>query len=272
MKICLTGYKGFIGDHLGMHLTKQGHEVIGFRWEDYNHFPDPSLYDWIIHLGAITSTTERDVDKIMKTNLEYSMKLLEMCDNMGTNFQYASSASVYGNTGNFKEDGDVYPLNAYAWSKYLFDRFVNSIMGEFKVLVQGFRYFNVYGHNEEKKGDQASPVTKFANQAKTGKIKLFENSDKYLRDFVCVDDVCEVHGKMLNADVSGIFNVGTGAPISFQKVAELVAKKYDAQIETIPMPAKLQGQYQTYTSADLTELNKNIEHKFRTVEEFLNVN
>ena len=77
---------------------------------------------------------------------------------------------------------------------------------------------------------------------------------------------------MLNADVSGIFNVGTGAPISFQKVAELVAIKYDAQIETIPMPAILQGQYQTYTSADLTELNKNIEHKFKTVEEFLNVN
>ena len=153
------------------------------------------------------------------------MKLLEMCDTMGTNFQYASSASVYGNTGNFKENGDVYPLNAYAWSKYMFDRFVQSIMGEFKVLVQGFRYFNVYGNNEESKGDQASPITKFADQAKTGKIKLFENSDKYLRDFVSVNDVCEVHGKMLTKDVSGIFNIGTGAPISFQKVADLVAKK-----------------------------------------------
>ena len=226
MNICLTGYKGFIGSHLGMQLSKEGHKVIGFPWQGVNHFPDPSLYDWVIHLGAISSTTERNVDKILKHNLEYSMKLLEMCDTMGTNFQYASSASVYGNTGNFKEDGDVYPLNAYAWSKYLFDRFVNSIMGEFKVLVQGYRYFNVYGNNEESKGDQASPVTKFANQAKTGKIKLFENSDQYLRDFVCVDDVCEVHSKMMNKDVSGIFNVGTGAPISFQKVAELVAKKY----------------------------------------------
>ena len=146
MKICLTGYKGFIGSHLGMQLAKEGHEVIGFRWENPNHFPDPSLYDWVIHLGAITSTTERNVDKILKTNLEYSMKLLEMCDTMGTNFQYASSASVYGNTGNFKEDGDVYPLNAYAWSKYLFDRFVNSIMGEFKVLVQGYRYFNAVSY------------------------------------------------------------------------------------------------------------------------------
>ena len=270
MRICLTGYKGFIGNHLGMQLTKEGHEVSGFPWQGVNHFPDPSLYDWVIHLGAISSTTERNVDKILKHNLEYSMKLLEMCDTMGTNFQYASSASVYGNTGNFKEDGDVYPLNAYAWSKYMFDRFVESIMGEFKVLVQGFRYFNVYGNNEESKGDQASPITKFANQAKTGKIKLFENSDKYLRDFVSVNDVCEVHGKMLTKDVSGIFNIGTGAPISFQKVADLVAKKYNAEIEIVPMPGKLQGQYQTYTSADLTELNKHIQHKFKTVEEFLN--
>ena len=270
MNICLTGYKGFIGSHLGMQLSKEGHKVIGFPWQGVNHFPDPSLYDWVIHLGAISSTTERNVDKILKHNLEYSMKLLEMCDTMGTNFQYASSASVYGNTGNFKEDGDVYPLNAYAWSKYMFDRFVQSIMGEFKVLVQGFRYFNVYGNNEESKGDQASPITKFANQAKTGKIKLFENSDKYLRDFVSVNDVCEVHGKMLTKDVSGIFNIGTGAPISFQKVADLVAKKYNAEIEIIPMPGKLQGQYQTYTSADLTELNKHIQHNFKTVEEFLN--
>ena len=270
MKICLTGYKGFIGNHLGMQLEKEGHEVIGFPWQNVNHFPDPSLYDWVIHLGAISSTTERNVDKILKHNLEYSMKLLEMCDKMGTNFQYASSASVYGNTGNFKEDGEVYPLNAYAWSKYMFDRFVGSIMGEFKVLVQGFRYFNVYGNNEESKGDQASPITKFANQAKTGKIKIFENSDKYLRDFVSVNDVCEVHSKMIKKDVLGIFNIGTGAPISFQKVAELVSKKYNAKIEIIPMPDKLQGQYQTYTSADLTQLNKHIDHKFTTVEEFLN--
>ena len=114
-------------------------------------------------------------------------------------------------------------------------------MGEFKVLVQGYRYFNVYGNNEESKGDQASPVTKFANQAKTGKIKLFENSDQYLRDFVCVDDVCEVHSKMMNKDVSGIFNVGTGAPISFQKVSELVAKKYKAEIEIIHIHTKRFG-------------------------------
>jgi len=194
-----------------------------------------------------------------------------MCNLAGTHFQYASSASVYGNTASFKENGDVSPLNAYAWSKYLFDRHVRSCMKEFKILVQVFRYFNVYGNDEDKKGDQASPVTKFSNQAKNNSnIQVFENSDKYLRDFVCVDDVCKIHEKMLDNKVSGIFNVGTGEPISFQRVAELVAKKYSAQIEIIPMPEKLQGQYQEYTCADLTELKKNIEHDFKTVEDFLN--
>ena len=270
MKILVTGHEGFIGQNF-VNSVLNKHEIAGWEWNS-EKLPDVKDFDWVVHLGAISSTEETDVDRVILQNYEFSKWLYNECNHTGVNLQYASSASVYGNTGNFKEDGDVYPLNAYAWSKYLFDRFVNSIMGEFKVLVQGFRYFNVYGNNEEKKGDQASPVTKFANQAKTGKLKLFENSDKYLRDFVSVDDVCEVHGKMLNADVSGIFNVGTGAPISFQKVAELVAKKYNAEIETIPMPTKLQGQYQTYTSADLTELNKNIEHKFRTVEEFLNAN
>ena len=269
MKICVTGAEGFIGKNLCKHLIDMNHEVTKFEYAK-NSFPDPSLYDWVIHLGAISSTTERNVELIMDQNYEYSLKLLQMCDTMGVNFQYASSASVYGNTRNFKEDGEVYPLNAYAWSKYMFDRFVGSIMGEFKVLVQGFRYFNVYGNNEESKGDQASPITKFANQAKIGKIKIFKNSDKYLRDFVSVNDVCEVHSKMLKKNVLGIFNIGTGAPISFQKVAELVAKKHNAKIEIIPMPGKLQGQYQTFTSADLTQLNKYIDHKFTTVEEFLN--
>lgn len=194
-----------------------------------------------------------------------------MCDTMGTNFQYASSASVYGNTTHFKESGPLYPQSPYAWSKYLFDRFVMQAMGDFKVLVQGFRYFNVYGAHEEHKGNQASPVTKFTQQAKeTGVIKVFENSDQYKRDFVCVDDVCTVHSQMLQQDVSGIFNVGTGVPTSFQSVADSVAKKYGAKIETIPMPAELKGQYQSYTCADLTQLNKNVTIQFKTVEQYLN--
>jgi len=114
-------------------------------------------------------------------------------------------------------------------------------------------------------------VTNFSKQAKeNGIIKLFENSDQYLRDFVCVDDVCNVHCQMLQHDVSGIYNVGTGTATSFQSVADSVAKKYNAKIQTIPMPQQLKGQYQSYTCADLTELNKNVTINYKTVEQYLN--
>jgi|TARA_R110000803_G_scaffold55676_2_gene112680 ADP-L-glycero-D-manno-heptose 6-epimerase len=270
MKICVTGAEGFIGKNLCKHLDSMNHEVTKFEYA-MNSFPDPSMYDWVIHLGAISSTTERNVELIMDQNYEYSLKLLQMCDTMGVNFQYSSSASVYGNTNSFVENGPIYPQSPYAWSKYLFDRFVQQAMGEFKILVQGFRYFNVYGDHEEHKGDQASPVTKFSKQAKeNGIIKLFENSDQYLRDFVCVDDVCNVHCQMLQHDVSGIYNVGTGTATSFQSVADSVAKKYNAKIQTIPMPQQLTGQYQSYTCADLTELNKNVTINYKTVEQYLN--
>ena len=170
---------------------------------------------------------------------------LQMCEQMGTNFQYASSASVYGNATNFSEDASVSPQSPYAWSKYLFDRFINQA-GQFNVLVQGFRYFNVYGPMEEHKGNQMSPVSKFIQQAKdNGIIKIFEGSDKFSRDFVSVHDVCEVHSQMLKADTSGVFNVGTGTNVSFKHVAEVIAKKYNAKIEEIPMPENIR-KYQKF--------------------------
>jgi len=106
MNILITGYKGFIGRNLFAHLQTKGHTVEGYDYIE-NSFPDPSKYDWIIHLGAISTTTETDVNKIMKQNYDFSMRLLQLCDSMGTNFQYASSASVYGTTGNFNEEGPV---------------------------------------------------------------------------------------------------------------------------------------------------------------------
>jgi ADP-L-glycero-D-manno-heptose 6-epimerase len=124
-------------------------------------------------------------------------------------------------------------------------------------VVQGFRYFNVYGPNEDHKGDQASPYHKFEKQAKElGIIKLFENSNNYYRDFVHVDNLIDVHKKFLNVKESGIWNIGTGKPKSFQQVAEEIAEKYKAKIEYIPMPDTVKNQYQTYTCANLDKLRK----------------
>lgn len=275
MNILITGDQGFIGSNLKKRLEKDGHNVKGFEWRE-NVMPDPSQYDWVIHLGAISSTTERDVDKIMKQNFEFTMHLVNACDHFGVNLQYASSASVYGplEKEKFSETDPCLPQSPYAWTKYLTDRWlVNSGInrGEYTALIQGFRYFNVYGPGEEHKGNQASPMTKFEKQAKEqGKVEIFEGSINYERDFIHVDDVCEVHAQMLNADTSGIFNVGTGKTENFFNIGQWAAKKHDAVLKNIPMPDNLKGQYQKYTCADMTNLNKHINVEFKTVKDYYN--
>ena len=141
---------------------------------------------------------------------------------------------------------------------------------EHKIIVQGFRYFNVYGQFEDHKGDQASPITKFFKQAKTGTITLFENSDNYKRDFIYVGDCCNIHRYMLTTTEAGIFNIGTGVATSFQTIAELVAKRFNANIKYIPMPEALKGQYQEYTCADIKKLSNIVNINFTTPKEFIN--
>ena len=157
MKILVTGYKGFIGSNLYRALPSE-YTVVGFDWAD--EFPDVSEYDWVIHLGGISSTTETDVNKVMRQNYDFSVALLDDCIFYGVNMQYSSSASVYGFKTDFREDAPVDPKTPYAWSKYMFERYAEQNRPD-GLIVQGFRYFNVYGPGEEHKGSQASPFTKF---------------------------------------------------------------------------------------------------------------
>lgn len=256
MKILITGPDGFIAQNM-IAALKDEHELILFNWGD--HLPDLEGIGLCIHLGAISSTTETDVEKIIEQNYDFSRWIIGACNYWGVPFQYASSASVYGLNSNFAENAKLQPTSPYSWSKFLFDRYVIGLHSKnfWKIKWQGFRYFNVYGPHEDHKGDQASPYFKFEKQAKeTGVIKLFEGSDKFLRDFVPVETVVDVHKRFMTVDESGIWNIGTGRPTSFESVARMIADRYNAQVEYIPMPDTLKGQYQTYTCADVTRLRK----------------
>ena len=173
MKILVTGNQGFIGKNVASYLQQQGHEVEGWEWEP-GVLPHTEGYDWCIHLGAISSTTYTDVNQILEQNFEFSVRLAQICENFGTNFQYASSASVYGPYEKFGEDDPKQPQSPYAWSKYLFDRWI--WQQKHKVCVQGMRYFNVYGRGEENKGKMASMAYKMnLEYLESKRISLFKD-------------------------------------------------------------------------------------------------
>lgn len=260
MKILITGYRGFIGQNL-VNALRNEHELTLVEKND--PVPDFRDHDWVIHLGANSSTTERDVELIMSQNYDYSCDLLNKAIAWGVNFQYASSASVYGGNREFSETSPVNPQSPYSWSKYLFDRYVLSKLKNYNkpedFVIQGFRYFNVYGSHEEHKGSQSSPFYQFARQAKeNGVIKLFHGSHHFFRDFVPVDHVVKTQQKFFQVRESGIWNIGTGKVRSFLSVAEEIAKQYSVKIEYIDMPETMRSQYQTYTCADLTKLKETL--------------
>jgi ADP-L-glycero-D-manno-heptose 6-epimerase len=156
----------------------------------------------------------------------------------------------------FREDSPVDPRTPYAWSKYMFERYAakrQTFAEHNGDRIQGFRYFNVYGSGEAHKGGQASPYHQFEKQAKeTGRIRVFEGSREYRRDFVPVSQIVDTHLAFLHIKQSGVFNVGTGRTQSFYEVAE----RFGVPIEEIPMPEHLKSSYQTYTCADMTRTDR----------------
>jgi len=256
MRILLTGHRGFIGSNMLKALA--GHDVRTYEWGENEDKLDTRDRDVCIHIGGISSTTERDVDKVMRQNYDFSCQLLDRCLNTGTHFQYSSSASVYGLLTEFREDSPVDPRTPYAWSKYMFERYAlkrQEFADHAGYRIQGFRYFNVYGSGEDHKGGQASPYHQFEKQAReTGRIRVFEGSREYRRDFVSVGQVVDTHLAFLNIKQSGVFNVGTGRTQSFYEVAQ----RFGVPIEEIPMPEHLKQSYQTYTCADMTRTDRAI--------------
>ena len=256
--IILTGSQGFIGQNFLKHLKEPVIEVEQQNCFEFLHnFKKWDEISLILHQGAISSTTERDINKLHHYNVEFTLLLFEKAIEYQIPVKFASSASVYGNT-----QGEINPLNYYAITKLQIDYFIQDNLDKFS-HISSYRYYNVYGNQEDHKGDQASPISKFTKQVReTGKLKLFTGSHEFLRDFVCVNDIVNV--VLDNNKPSGIYDLGTSNPISFQEVAELVIQKEGGEIEYIPFPDHLRDKYQTYTCA-----RKEFDYNFMSVASYL---
>ena len=262
--ILLTGSDGFIGKRFLNNLQKNN-DVLKLEkngcfdfLSNFNYWQDIKL---ILHQGAMTNTRETNKQLFNKYNFEFSIELFKKAIQYKIPIKYASSASVYGNN----EKG-FDPLNEYAISKLEIDNWVNDNLDKFE-LIQGFRYFNVYGQGEENKiiTGQASPVSTFLYQAKNEEqITLFEGSHNFYRDFIFVDDVINL--VLHNDKSSGIFDLGTSSPRSFQSIGEIISEKMGVSINYISFPEDLLERYQFNTCSKQIWDN----YKFCTVEKYLN--
>jgi len=271
MRILVTGHEGFIGKNMLAWLNQEeGWQIDGYEWHPTER-PDVNQYDWVIHLGAIADMTCTDVEAIMKQNLEFSQWLFEECNKHGVNLQYASSSSVYGDTKDFSEYAPCHPQTPYAWSKYLFDRWV--FQQPQSIFVQGFRYFNVYGKWMHLRGKRSNAIVKWREQARReGKIQVWESAEHIKRDWTWVGDVCRLHIDFIKeVRGSGIWNCGAGIAHSFLDIAEEIAEIEGVELEFIPVPEAELTRMRHSTKADLTHLKETIgKRKWLNVFEYLN--
>lgn len=224
----------------------------------------------IIHMGACSSTTEKDFDYLWNNNFEFTKALWNYCGENQISFIYASSAATYGDgEQGFDDRMDIdllRPLNGYGYSKQLFDQWVKHQATIFPSQYVGLKFFNVYGPNEYYKDSMASMIFHGFKQIKeSGEIRLFKSCNPdyadggQLRDFVYVKDICSVIKWLLqNEQVSGLFNVGTGRAQSFRELAEATfhALNMEPNIRYIDMPEHLKNKYQYYTKAEMGKLRE----------------
>ena len=279
--IVVTGGAGFIGSNIVKGLNEAGEEDILVvdnlsKAEKHLNLNSLSIADYIdkdeflqklnkfknvsaiFHQGACSSTTEQDGKYMMSNNYEYSKNLLNYSLENSIDFLYASSASVYGNgDAGFVEKREAeYPLNVYGFSKFAFDNYVRRVLPQVKSQVLGLRYFNVYGPQENHKGRMASVAFHLFHQLQeTGKMKLFEGSGHFRRDFIHVADTVKINLHFYESKTSGIFNAGTGKARSFADIASTLQSLHGSgEIESIPFPEDLRGKYQEFTEAGLDKL------------------
>ncbi len=316
--IVVTGGAGFIGSNLVAALNQRGvHDVVvcdtlgtGDKWRNLAKHEIADLIapkdlarflldrfstndswgriDAVFHLGAVSSTTEDDADLILNQNFVFSLMLWRLCSEHRVRLIYASSAATYGDgAAGFDDDHTIEglarlrPLNAYGWSKHLFDRRAARLAQNPDTRPPqwvGLKFFNVYGPNEYHKGDMQSVIAqKFPFARDHRPVTLFKSGhEKYpdggqMRDFVYVRDCVDVMLWLYeHAEVNGLFNLGTGRARSFDDLAAALfaALGTDGEIAYIDLPPEIHDRYQYFTQADMSRLrNAGYSGAFASLEE-----
>jgi ADP-L-glycero-D-manno-heptose 6-epimerase len=296
--IVITGGAGFIGSNLAAALEERGRNDIAIcdrlggddKWRNLakreiaafispeDLFPfindHARAIDAVLHLGAVSSTTETDADLVVATNLGLSLRLWDWCATREVSFIYASSAATYGDGARGFEDDDsvaalarLRPLNLYGWSKHAFDRRVARLVAEGAKRPPhwaGLKFFNVYGPNEYHKGAMRSVALQIYERAARAEPALLFRSNRsgipdggQKRDFVYVHDCIEMMLWLLDhPEVNGLFNIGSGNARSFAELAGAVFRALGRvpSIDFVDTPAELQSRYQYFTEARMDRL------------------
>jgi len=291
--IVVTGGAGFIGSAVVWKLNLEGIDdivivdslgssmkwknLVNGRFVDYLDRDDflelvlddkvPFNVDAIVHMGACSSTTERDAGFLMENNYRYTAQLAQWAVDKDIQFIYASSAATYGDgSRGFSDDdivsADLAPINMYGYSKQLFDRW--ALRNGLEKNITGIKFFNVFGPNEYHKGDMRSVIHKsFGQIREAGQVQLFKShrpdfrDGEQKRDFIYVKDCVEVIWWLLqNRDVTGIFNLGTGHARTWNDLIKAVFAAMDiaSRIDYIEMPESIRPQYQYFTEAKMDKL------------------